>query len=91
MFITLRAHPTISSNTRIITLLILLFFVKACQIWQKNPKLNITFVVATHNVPNLVDLLPKEDFAFTMASLFIVVPMQRHVKPLLDVKALDSL
>ena len=53
--------------------------------------MNITFVVATHNVPNLVDLLPKEDFAFTMASLFIVVPMQRHVKPLLDVKALDSL
>ena len=35
MFITLRAHPTTSSNTRIITLFILLFFDKACQIWQK--------------------------------------------------------
>ena len=53
--------------------------------------MNITSVVATHNVPNLVDSLPKEGFAFTMASPFIVVPMQRHVKPLLDVTALDSL
>jgi hypothetical protein len=65
--------------------LMLLFFVHV-QFGQKNFVLSISFVVAIHHVPNLVGLpLLREDSTFTMASPFIVVHTQPHVKLMLDV------
>jgi hypothetical protein len=57
----------------------------------KKGVLDISFVVATHCVPNLVGLLLREDSAFTMASYFIVAPTQPHVKPIVDITTLDAL
>jgi hypothetical protein len=57
----------------------------------KKTVLNISFDVATHDVPNLVGLLLREDSAFTMASYFIVAPTQPHVKPIVGVTTLDGL
>jgi hypothetical protein len=50
--------------------------------------LNIIFVVAVHDVPNLVDLLLRQDSTFTMASPFIVVLTPPYVKPILNITAL---
>jgi hypothetical protein len=87
----LRPHHTISPNTRIITLLNSSFLTCSCQIPPKKTVFNIYFVVATHDVPSLVGLLLREDSAFTMASPFIVVPTQPHVRPILNVTTLYDL
>jgi hypothetical protein len=84
-------HHTISSNTRIITLLNSSFLTCSYRIWPKTPVFNIYFVVATHNVPSLVGLLLREDSAFTTASPFIVVPTQPHGRPILNVTTLYGL